>query len=128
MVDPMKKILVIVGSRDLDQEQLTHAMIIIEDILNTHPPEDWYVVSGHAYGIDRLAEDLAFERGYECYPIQAQWMSSGQYDPAAGHKRNSFMVAIADKVYVIWNGISKGSKDTLIKATKRGNLAQEYIV
>lgn len=75
------------------------------------------VFSGAARGVDKLGEKWAKENGVpvECFP--ANWK---EYGKGAGMIRNSEMVAGADALIAVWDGISRGTADTIGKAKKSG--------
>lgn len=64
------------------------------------------VVSGTAYGIDRLGEDWANSQGIEIKPFPADWK---RYGRAAGPVRNREMARYADAAIVFIKDNSSGS-------------------
>ena len=99
--------LLIVGSRSITKFDLSP---YISSDVDT-------VISGGAKGIDTLAEQYADSRGISKYIIRPR---QDLYGRAAALKRNEEMVDVADKVLIIWDGSSKGTKYTL-KYTKKMN-------
>lgn len=77
-------------------------------------PEDTVVVSGHADGIDSLAESWAIQRGLKTLIFRAQWKTLGH---GAGFIRNVLIVEAADRVVAFWDGGSRGTAHT-IRTTK----------
>lgn len=63
--------------------------------LKEHGPETWFtLVHGDCpTGADALADTVARSWGAEVEPHPALWRPYGKYDPTAGFKRNSLMVA-----------------------------------
>lgn len=83
------------------------------------------VISGHARGIDRLGERWAKTQGIpvELYP--ANWDA---LDLAAGSVRNREMVAVAEALIAIWDGVSTGTKDCIDAARAAGLKVFVYMV
>ena len=74
------------------------------------------IISGGAYGIDTLAEKYADLHRISKHIIRPQYHL---YNRAAPIKRNLEMVLLADKVLVIWDGVSRGTLSTI-------NFAKEH--
>ena len=71
---------------------------------------DWsidLILSGHANGVDKLAERWARESGIEVNKYPAYW---DKYGKKAGYVRNLKMAQRADALIAIWDGESKGTK------------------
>lgn len=75
------------------------------------------VVSGHASGADSLGERYAQECGLECELHPADWHAHGR---AAGPIRNAQMADVANALIAFWDGKSRGTKNMIDTATKRG--------
>ena len=80
------------------------------------------IISGHARGADKLGEVWAASHGLtiengglEVYP--ADWEKHGN---AAGPIRNHFMGDRATHVIAFWDGFSKGTKDMIDYALRKG--------
>ena len=97
--------LLIAGSRSIKEFDLSP--YISEDVRT--------IISGGAIGIDSLAEDFADKHNLSKIIIKPNYETYGK---AAPIKRNEEMVKIADKVLVIWDGKSKGTKHTIDFAKK----------
>jgi hypothetical protein len=113
-------VLCILGSRlkEAPEHVVYQAQEEILTILSHYDPRDWYVISGGAVGIDRMAQFLGEAEGFQVYPQLALWNRGKQ----AGFERNSFMIHISDHVYAIqWNN-SSGTGDSISKSRKKGNL------
>jgi len=67
------------------------------------------IISGGACGIDRIAEEYADKHKISKLILRPQYELYGK---AAPLKRNEKMVDIADRILIIWDGISKGSRYT----------------
>lgn len=75
------------------------------------------VVSGTARGADRLGERYAREKGYEIRQFPADWKKHGK---SAGYIRNSLMADNADALIAFWDGQSRGTKNMIETAKKKG--------
>ena len=74
------------------------------------------VLSGGAKGVDRLGEEWAAERGIPVERIKPDW-SQGRH---AGLLANSELVAQAEAAVIVYDGQSKGTRDTIGKLQKAG--------
>ncbi len=103
----------IVGGRDFDDYVLlrNYGNILTEKLPRPHI----VIVSGGAKGADTLAEQFAREHRYDSQIFPAEW---GKYGKSAGFIRNQTIVDNCDMVLAFWNGISKGTQDTIEKAKK----------
>ena len=73
------------------------------------------IISGGAKGIDSLAEDYADAHRLSKIIIRPEY---NKYGKAAPLKRNELLVQIADKILIVWDGLSKGTKYTIDYANK----------
>lgn len=83
------------------------------------PPETTLIISGGAFGIDRCAEVYAKKMNIPIKIIRPDYKKYGKTAPLV---RNKEMVDMADLVIAIWDGRSRGTKDTIdyaIKTNKR---------
>ena len=89
----------------------------IEDFdLSEYIPNDVdTIISGGANGIDRLAEKFADTHRISKYIIRPKY---NLYGKAAPLKRNEEMIKFADKILIIWDGKSKGTKYSIDFAKK----------
>lgn len=84
------------------------------------------LVSGHAKGADSLVEEYAIARGYRCEIYPAEWdnlnvphcrikhrYDGTLYNALAGFNRNKEMLKVSDKVVAFWDGVSRGTKNTI---------------
>lgn len=81
------------------------------------------IVSGHASGVDTLAERYARLNNIPLNVFPANWL---RYGKSAGPKRNQEMADYAECVIAIWDGKSRGTKDMIEKAKSKG--LQIYIL
>lgn len=78
---------------------------------------DIVIVSGHAKGTDLLGEQYARERGYGIETYPADWRKHGR---VAGPIRNFQMAGIADALIAFWDGKSRGTKNMIDLANRKG--------
>ena len=113
--------IIIAGSRNFNDYALlrkTLDEILIDD-------GDYEVVSGCCSGADKLGERYAAEKGFRVKHFPADWSKFGK---AAGPIRNALMADYADGLVLFWDGTSKGSKNMLENARKRGLEIKEVII
>ena len=106
---------IIAGCRDFTDYELLKEKC--DFYLQNKKPENIVIVSGHASGADSLGERYAQERGYETEIYPADWKTNGR---AAGPIRNAQMATVADALIAFWDGKSRGTKNMIDTATKRG--------
>ena len=106
---------IIAGCRDFNDYELLKEKC--DYFLQDEKKEDVVIFSGHASGADALGERYAQERGFllETYP--ADWKAHGR---AAGPIRNAKMASVAHALIAFWDGKSRGTKNMIDTATKRG--------
>jgi predicted Rossmann-fold nucleotide-binding protein len=105
---PIGEKLAIVGSRNyplLDK--------VVEFV--NHLPWTTTVISGGARGVDQTAQQAALERGLKVVEIRPNWK---KYGKAAGFRRNTEIVLASDIVVCFWDGESRGTWDSFVKARK----------
>jgi len=114
--------LAVVGSRDFNNYDLLKE--ILDYVHNLK--EVTMFVSGGAKGADKLGERWADENNIpkEIYPAEwnnlddepciIKYNSYGKpYNCLAGHNRNELIVKNSDKIIAFYNGISKGTANTI---------------
>lgn len=122
---------IIAGSRSIKDYALVESLI--EEIVGTEKLEISTVISGHAYGVDRLGEQWAEKNGIQLDVMPAAWddISSPDavvkynqkgvpYNAIAGLLRNEQMAQKGDILILIHDGESTGSLDMLQRAEKHG--------
>ena len=97
--------LLIVGSRSITNF----------DISGYIPEDTDTIISGGATGIDTIAENYADKHRLSKSILRPKY---NLYHKGAPLKRNEEMVETADKILVIWDGKSKGTKYTIDYAKK----------
>ena len=75
------------------------------------------LLSGGARGADILAEKWAKDRQVHVKRFEAEWKGKGR---AAGPIRNQEMINEADRLISFWDGKSRGTKDTIDRASAKG--------
>ena len=108
------KRLIIAGSRSVTNWEFAEGAIT--DALASHGWEPLIILSGGADGADRIGERWARKNGLAIVRYPADW-SLGK---KAGPLRNAAMVANADALLALWDGVSKGTRDVINRATKAG--------
>lgn len=100
----------IVGSRNYPSERRVRTYVArLRD-------RDVVIVSGGAQGPDRWAENEAHLVGLPVEVYRPDW-STGR---DAGLKRNTTIVERSDRVVAFWDGLSRGTLDTIRKAARAG--------
>ena len=110
----MKPIKVIIaGGRDfIDQVHLNKAC---DSMLKGKPNIE--IVSGGAFGADKMGEIYAKDNGYTFKVFKADWNTHGK---SAGFIRNKQMSDYADALIAFWDGNSSGTLNMIETAKKKG--------
>lgn len=98
------KAVIITGSRDFTDTD------IIKNVLEKYP-NNTIIIHGDCRGADRIAGDIAIERGLTVIPMPAQWDVHGR---AAGPIRNECMCKLAKQ-------LAKCGYQIMVEAFPRGN-------
>lgn len=122
---------IIAGSRSIKDYALVKRLI--DEIVAEHKLEISKVISGRAYGVDRLGERWAEDNGIPIIAKAADWQDishpdavikqnqrGGVYNALAGLWRNEEMAKLGDALILIHDGDSTGSLDMLQRAEKYG--------
>lgn len=107
----------VVGSRSIKDYQT------VKNILNNY--EITELISGGAIGIDQLAEQYARLNNIPTTIFPAEW---DEYGRAAGMIRNIKIISEADEVIAIWDGDSKGTKNSIDQAKRQNKLLHLYTI
>ncbi len=106
--------LAIIGSRTFEDYELLDGTIelhLSEQVSFDHREYHFNeVISGGARGADRLGARWAKEHGVKLTELLPDW---DRYGKSAGFKRNEDIVAAADFVLCCWDGLSRGSGNSL---------------
>ncbi len=101
---------IVAGSRTILDESLVFTVLDMAVDLGFNITT---VLSGTAGGVDTIGEKWSMQRGHGLERFPADWEAYGM---RAGFIRNSEMVKEADALVAVWNGRSRGTKDTIDKA------------
>lgn len=101
--------LAIVGSRDFDNYEYFKKML--EDFKFDIDE----IISGGAYGVDKLAEKYAEENNIKMTVFLPDWKTYGR---GAGIIRNKLIIECANHVVAFWNGVSRGTLSSINIAKK----------
>lgn len=111
-------ILMITGSRAVCDDCTQKC--VHETLTNIHASDTVHtLLSGHARGVDRLAEDWAATRAITIRHCLSDWK---QYGRAAELMRNKSMIDEATSVVAFWDGTSKGTKRAIDLASRHNKL------
>jgi hypothetical protein len=102
---------IIAGGRDINDYAILLAAIEEANFTITE------VVSGGAKGVDALGEQYAESMNLTLKIYPADWEKNGR---AAGPIRNRQMAEYGDQLIAIWDGKSRGTKNMIETATKKG--------
>lgn len=102
---------IIAGGRTITDYTLVLSALRESEIIPTE------IVSGMNAGVDTLAIQYAKENNL---PLKEFWADWNTYKRAAGPIRNRQMAEYGDALVAIWDGESKGTKNMISEATKRG--------
>lgn len=112
-------ILLIAGSRDYPD--LASVIRFVESL-----PETVTVISGNARGVDKVAQAAALRRKMKVEVYPAAWTQDARFNPLAGFERNSQMVERATVVVCFHDGKSRGTMDTIKKASAAKKLYKVF--
>ncbi len=97
----------VVGSRNIQDYQM------VKEILDNYDIS--LIISGGAKGIDTLSEQYANDNNIPTKIHYAEWEKFGK---SAGMIRNEYIINDADKIIAIWDGFSKGTKNSINHAKR----------
>ncbi len=94
-------------------------------------PADTIVISGGASGVDRIAATAALARGLKVWEFKVDTIGLPEFGTEGSKRefgirafqRNQKIVDKADRVVAFWDGISRGTLDTITRARRAGKLA-----
>ena len=107
--------IIVAGSRLMFQYGLVER--VLNKVFRNHPLEKIEIVQCGAKGADALGKLYADRHKVKMTEFSANWDLHGK---AAGIIRNSEMADYSDACIVFWDGISKGSKNMIETAKKKG--------
>jgi hypothetical protein len=112
--------IIIAGGRDFNSYKLLETEILVFMVeLGSfmHEDDNYEFVLGGAKGADSLGEKFADEYGFKKKLFIPDWNGLGK---KAGIIRNHEMGDYAHALLAFWDGKSKGTKDMIDYATKKG--------
>ncbi|MCX6152589.1 MAG: DUF2493 domain-containing protein [Candidatus Kapabacteria bacterium] len=110
----------IVGTRCFNDYELLKKVVLI--YIQENQIDNPMIISGGAIGADKLAEQFANENNFEIIVFKPDWK---KYRKSAGLKRNCKIVESSNVVIAFWDGISKGTKNTMDICAK---MNKKYII
>jgi hypothetical protein len=105
---------IIAGSREITDPRIV-AQVIKDS--GFHVTE---VVNGGARGVDRLGYAWAMSNKVPVKQFMPDWYKHGK---AAGPIRNQEMADYADALIAVWDGKSRGTKNMIELAKKKGTMS-----
>ena len=107
---------IIAGSRSCPQynEELFEK---ISELTGHMSPDDMEIVSGTAFGADRLGENYAQKYGIQVTLFAPDWY---KYKKAAGPIRNKQMAQYSTHLIALWDGKSRGTSNMIELAKQHG--------
>lgn len=89
----------------------------LDYLLSRRSKAEVVFICGMALGADSLGRRYAKENGYSWEEYPASW---DLYGRSAGPIRNSQMADVGTHLVCFWDGISKGTKNMINTANKKG--------
>lgn len=106
--------IIVSGTRDFEDYKLLCETL---DKFICNISDDIEIVSGACRGADSLGEKYAKEHGFAIKRFPAYWNVFGR---RAGVMRNAEMADCGNVLITFWDGKSKGTKNMICEAKKRG--------
>ena len=85
------------------------------------------IVSGGASGIDTIASSFAKSKGFSLLVIKPDYSGSIP-SRVAPLLRNTDIISQSDYCIFFWDGVSRGTKDTIAKAVKSGKHGKVVVI
>lgn len=112
--------ILIAGSRDFEDRNI-FAGVLLKFMAENDPNAEVVIVEGGARGVDTMAREFAKGNGLLFKEFKPEW---NKYGRAAGPKRNDTMTEFVaehnGRALFFWDGESKGTKQCIMSARKRG--------
>jgi len=102
--------LAIVGCRSFENYDLAEKEIL--KIIKENNIPIGRIISGGSKGADKMAEIFAENFDYQIAIFKPDWNIGRK----AGPLRNTKIVEVSDVVIAFWDGLSRGTNDTITKA------------
>lgn len=109
--------LAVIGSRGIELD--------VEEIGKYIPSEIDVIISGGAKGIDTSAALYADKMGIKLIEIKPDYKKYGRAAPLI---RNREIIKNADKIHILWDGKSKGSKFVIEECKKTGEDYEVFLL
>ena len=100
---------IIAGSRTINDQALVDQAVADSQFTITE------VVCGTAEGVDQCGQEWANEHGIPIRWFPADWEEEGK---KAGPLRNERMAKYAEAAIIVWDGISRGTADMIVRAKR----------
>ncbi len=113
--------LLICGSRTIQNKEYIYNCI--DDVIRRFNLDITQIIEGNADGVDKQAGFYAIERLLKLETFPPNWKKNGK---KAGYIRNWEMAHLCDGGIAIWDGISKGTKYTIVVLQKLDKLLKIY--
>jgi len=110
-------IILVTGDRNWADKERIYWTLSQIDSEETFVP---FLIHGNANGADKMAADCAYDLGWRCKSVPAQWEKYGR---AAGPIRNQQMLDMNPDLVIAFHEDlenSKGTKDMVNRAKKKG--------
>lgn len=106
----------VIGSRTFEDKARLY------EVLNKNRAQIKLIVSGGASGPDTFSTDWAKDYGVPYLVFPALWHDpeTGAFDKGAGFRRNRYIVEHSDIIIAFWDGVSRGTKNSLDTAEQLG--------
>jgi len=107
---------IVAGGRKFNDYPLLENKLdnILSEVCKTHTV---HIVSGRAFGADKLGERYANWNDLPIDSYPAEW---DKYGKSAGYKRNALMADNADALVAFWDGKSRGTMHMIDLAKSKG--------
>lgn len=114
---------IVAGSRNITSKDIIFHKLDILLSQKIKEGEKIQIISGAARGVDRIGEEYAVAKGFQCRRFPAEWNTYGK---RAGYLRNCEMAKNADALVAFWDGESPGTRH-MIQTAKNSGLAVRVI-
>ncbi len=105
----------VIGSRTVTNPK------IVYEYLDTKYDKIEMIISGGCSGPDSFGQQWAQDNGFPCLIYYPRWHNKeGEYNKGAGFQRNYLIVKDSDIVIAFFDGISKGTQNSIDLANKLG--------
>lgn len=106
--------LAVIGTRSFHDKQIVFGYL---DKMRQESDCCWTIVTGGAQGADKLAAEYARIHKLPLIVFRPDWVTHGK---KAGPLRNRQIINESDAVVAFWDGVSPGTKSSLLMAKQKG--------